>query len=56
MGQMGVIPTIAYDANIFISPGLGTTDEDGNLIKDRMRYAVRALVTLINITCKYAGL
>jgi hypothetical protein len=55
MGQMGVIPTIAYDANIFISPGLGTLDEDGNLLKKETRVIVKALVGLINITCKYAG-
>lgn len=54
--QMGVIPTIAYDANIFISPGLGTTDEDGALVEDRVRYGIKALVKLIEITCKYAGL
>ncbi|MFZ7103519.1 MAG: hypothetical protein ACOWWO_12825 [Peptococcaceae bacterium] len=55
MSQFGVIPTIAYDGNIYISTGLGTTDEDGNLLSDRMRYAVRALVKLIEIVCKHAG-
>ncbi|HHY71335.1 MAG TPA: hypothetical protein GX519_06790, partial [Thermoanaerobacterales bacterium] len=29
LSQMGVIPTVAYDGNILISPGLGTTDDDG---------------------------
>ncbi len=56
MSQMGVIPTIAYDANIFISPGLGTTDLDGNLIEERARWAIKAMVKLIEITCKYAGI
>jgi hypothetical protein len=54
MSQMGIIPTIAYDANIFISSGLGTTDEDGNLIEERARWAIKAMVKLIEITCKYA--
>ena len=54
--QMGIIPTIAYDANIFISPGLGTCDEDGQLIEERARYAVRGLVALMNIVAKYAGI
>ncbi len=54
--QMGIIPTIAYDANIFISPGLGTCDEDGQLIEERARYAVRGLVSLIEIVSRYAGL
>jgi len=56
MKRMGVIPTIAYDGNIYISPGLGTTDSQGQLIKERARCAVKALVQLIEITCKYAGI
>jgi len=56
MNQMGVIPTIAYDGNIFVSPGLGTTDKNGNLIEERARWAIKALVKLIEITCKYAGI
>jgi len=56
MSQMGIIPTIAYDGNVFISPGLGTTDLDGNLIEDRVRWAIKAMVKLIEITCKYAGI
>ena len=56
LGHMGVIPTIAYDGNIFISTGLGTTDPDGNLIEDVARCGVKALVALIEITCKYAGI
>ncbi|MBN1638570.1 MAG: hypothetical protein JW866_06375 [Ignavibacteriales bacterium] len=54
--QMGIIPTIAYDANIFISPGLGTTDEKGQLIEERAKMAARGLVMLIEIVCKHAGI
>jgi hypothetical protein len=54
--QMGIIPTIAYDANLFVSPGLGTTDDEGNLIKERARWALQGVVKLIEITCKYAGI
>jgi len=50
---MGIIPTIAYDGNIFVSPGLGTTDNDGHLIEERARWAVKGMVKLIEITCKY---
>jgi hypothetical protein len=53
--QMGIIPTIAYDANIFISLGLGTLDPDGNLLEKETRLIVKAMVGLMNITCKYAG-
>lgn len=56
MGQFGVIPTIAYDGNIYISTGLGTCDEEGQLIPEKARYAVKALVKLIEIICKHGGL
>ncbi|MCX6138603.1 MAG: hypothetical protein NTV54_14040 [Ignavibacteriales bacterium] len=55
MSQMGIIPTIAYDANFFISPGLGTTDEHGQLIPERARMILRGLVMLIEIVCNHAG-
>ncbi|MBO8168388.1 MAG: hypothetical protein H0Z35_04270 [Thermoanaerobacteraceae bacterium] len=54
--QMGVIPTVAYDGNIYMSPGLGTTDEKGQLLEDRVRYAVKALVKLLEIISRYAGI
>jgi len=56
MSQMGIIPTIAYDANFFISPGLGTTDSKGQLIHERAHMIVRGLVMLIEIVCEHAGL
>jgi len=55
MMQMGIIPTIAYDANIFISLGLGTLDADGNLLEKETRLIVKAMVGLMNIACKHAG-
>jgi hypothetical protein len=54
--QMGIIPTISYDANFFISPGLGTTDSHGQLIPERARMVVRGLVMLIEIVCEHAGI
>lgn len=56
LSQMGIIPTICYDANIFISPGMGTSDPEGNLIPDRMRLAVRGLVRVLDILARWAGL
>jgi hypothetical protein len=56
MAQMGVIPTVAYDGNIYISPDLATTDSKGNLLKDVMRYGVKAQVKLMEIIAKYAGI
>ncbi len=55
LAQMGIIATIAYDANLFISPGQGTCDDDGNLIPDKMRLAVKGLVALMEIVGKYSG-
>ncbi|HHW18486.1 MAG TPA: hypothetical protein GXX30_06250 [Firmicutes bacterium] len=55
LAQMGIIATIAYDANIFISPGQGTCDDDGNLIPDKMRLAVKGLVALMEIVGRYSG-
>lgn len=49
MSHMGIIPTIAYDANILVSPGLGTTDENGVLIEDRARAVVRGLARIVDI-------
>ncbi|QGG47749.1 hypothetical protein [Heliorestis convoluta] len=56
MAQMGVIPTVAYDGNIFISPGLGTTDEEGQLNEELSRYAIRALVRLLEIVGRHVGI
>ncbi|MFQ5789571.1 MAG: hypothetical protein ACE5JI_03755 [Acidobacteriota bacterium] len=54
--QAGILPTIAYDGNIFFSPGLGTLDEEGRLIPDRMRKVVRAMVILLEVISKHAEL
>ena len=56
MSQMGVVPTIAYDGNIYISTSLGTTDEDGNLLEKEMRTAVKCQVKLMEIIMEHAGL
>jgi hypothetical protein len=55
LSQMGVIPCITYDANIKMSPGLGTVDENGVLLEEPVRYMVRALVKYIELLCRYAG-
>ncbi|MCL2006612.1 MAG: PLP-dependent transferase [Treponema sp.] len=56
MTHMGVIPTIAYDANIYISTGQGTTDENGALLEKETRWVLKSLVKLIEIVCGYAGI
>jgi hypothetical protein len=53
--QMGIVPTISYDANIFISPGLGTTDESGQIIPERMRWVAKGAASALQIVAKHAG-
>lgn len=55
MRAMGVIPCISYDANIRMSPGLGTTDENGEIMEEPVRYAVRALVRFVEMLSQHAG-
>jgi len=54
--EMGVYPPPIYGGNIQLTSGLGDTDDDGNLIEENIRLAVRALVRSVNIVCKHAGL
>src|SRR5690554_361857 len=56
LAQMGIIPTVCYDGNIYISTGLGTTDDDGALIEERARWGVQGVVQLMEIIAKYAGI
>jgi hypothetical protein len=55
IARMGVIPTVTYDANIFISLGMGTRDKHGNLIEENMRYSVKAVAKSLEIIGKYSG-
>lgn len=56
MRAMGIIPCIAYDANIRMSPGLGTIDEYGEVIEEPIRFAIRALVEVLNLLCRRSGI
>lgn len=56
MKAAGLVPTIGYDANIFISPGLGTSDEEGALLEPEARAMVRALFRSLEIIGKYSGI
>ncbi len=53
---MGVFPSTIYSASMFLGPGLGTLDENGDLNEDYARMAIKALVKSLEIVCKYAGL
>ena len=54
LSQMGIIPTIAYDGNIFISLGLSTTNEE-ELLEKPMRKAIKGLLRLMEIVGRYSG-
>jgi hypothetical protein len=56
MSSMGLIPTIAYDGNIYISNGIGNIDEEGNLIETPTRLSVKACFKSVEVICRYAGI
>lgn len=56
MSQMGMVPTIAYDANIMISNGVGNLDEEGGLLEAPTRMAVKGCFKSIEILAKHSGL
>jgi len=56
MSQMGMIPTIAYDANILVSNGVGNIDEEGKLLEKPTRLCVRGMFKIIEILSRYSGL
>ncbi len=53
---MGVIPCLAYDGNIKMSLGLGTTDENGDILEGPTRHAVRAMARFVERMCEMSGI
>ncbi len=53
---MGVEPATIYSGKMFLGPGLGTLDEDGNLIEEYAVLGAKTLVKATEIVCQYAGL
>ncbi len=56
MSQMGLVPTIAYDGNIYISNGIGNLDENGSLIELPSRLSVKACYKAVEVISRTAGL
>lgn len=54
--HMGVEPATIYSGKMFLGPGMGTLDEEGNLIEEYAVLGAKTLVKAIEIVCKYAGL
>jgi hypothetical protein len=55
MAKMGVLLSQAEDANIIVTPGLGTVDRSGALIEARMRLVVRALFAALVLLGEWAA-
>lgn len=55
LAQMGLLPTVAFDANIVVSNGLGNLDEHGQLVEGPTRLALRGLFKAIEIVSRCAG-
>lgn len=53
--EMGVSPATVYAGNMFITPGLGTLNQDGELIEEYARLSAQALVRSVEIVCDMAG-
>jgi hypothetical protein len=41
---------------MFLGPGMGTLDAEGNLIEEYATLGAKTLVKAVEIVCKYAGL
>lgn len=54
--EMGVEPATIYGGKMFLGPGLGTLDQEGNLIEEYAILAASTLVKALEIVCNYAGL
>ena len=55
IARMGIIPNITDDANIPITPGLGTVTEDGALIEERARWVAKAVFRSLALVNEWAG-
>lgn len=53
--QMGLMPTITFDGGFWVSNGLGNVDEDGRLLEQPTRLALRALFKTVEIVSRWAG-
>ncbi len=52
---MGVEPATIYSGKVFMGPGLGTLDQEGNLIEENAVLGAKTLVKALEIVCRYSG-
>jgi hypothetical protein len=55
MARMGVLLSQAEDANVIVTPGLGTVDRSGRVIEERMRLVIRALFSAMVLLREWAA-
>lgn len=55
LARMGIVPNQAEDANLIVTPGLGTVDAEGVVIEERMRLAVRGLFLALGLMAEWAS-
>jgi hypothetical protein len=55
LARIGVVPNLADDGNILVTPGAGTVDDDGQVIEPRLRIAVRATFRALRLVQDFAG-
>lgn len=49
LSRIGIVPNLADDANILITPGAGTLDPDGRVIEERLRLVARAVFLVLEV-------
>lgn len=54
LARIGIVPNLADDGNILITPGAGTLDPDGRVIEERLRLAVRAVFLVLELVQDWA--
>jgi hypothetical protein len=54
IAKTGIKPPLCYDGNLVIVLGQGNLDDEGGLIQDNMRFAVRGLVKTLEIIIKWS--
>ena len=53
--EMGIGPTPVSSGNFVVMPGFGTLDDTYGLLEENMRYALKAMVKMLEIISKHAG-
>lgn len=53
--RMGVLPGQSEDANVLFTAGLGTVDDEGELVEETMRLVVRSMLRALGLLHRWAA-